>query len=60
MNVPVFDKSVDYLARFREQLSLSEQMRGLYEDHSVDNLNLLKQCIWSQKRIEKLLAAHTY
>ena len=44
-NVPVFDKSVDYLAKVREQSALLREMQGLHEDHSVDFLGLLKELL---------------
>ena len=44
-NVPVFDKSVDYLAKVQEQSALLREMQGLHEDHSVDFLSLLKELL---------------
>ena len=43
--VPVFDKSIDYFAKVREQSTLLKQMQGLHEDHSVDFLSMLKESV---------------
>lgn len=51
-DVPVFDKSIDYFAKVREQSTLLKQMQGLHEDHSVDFLSMLKESVRAQKRLK--------
>ena len=50
-DVPVFDKSVDYIAKVREQTQMLEMVQALHEDHSVDYINLFKRVVRSQKRL---------
>ena len=46
-DVPVFDKSVDYVAKVKEQTMLLKKVQGLHEDHSVDFLSMLKEFLRS-------------
>lgn len=54
--VPVFDKSVDYVGRVREQTGLLHKVQGLHEDHSADYLYMLKELLRSQKRLKMTVA----
>ena len=49
--VPVFDKSIDYVAKVKEQSGVLLQLQHLLEDHSEDYLAMFKEVVRSQKRL---------
>ena len=55
-DVPVFDKSVDYVAKVKEQTQLLQSIQGLHEDHSVDFLSMMKEVLHSQRRLKSKIA----
>ena len=55
-NVPVFDKSVDYVDKVREQMEVLQKVQSLHEDHAVDYLSMFKQVVRSQKRLKTKIA----
>ena len=55
-NVPVFDKSVDYVDKVREQMEVLQKVQSLHEDHAVDYLSMFKQVVRSQKRLRTKIA----
>ena len=58
MNVPVFDKSVDYSKRVSNQMNVLEKVQSLYEDHSVDYLSMLKDVMDTQTRLNEKIKEH--
>ena len=55
-NVPVFEKSVDYVEKVREQMDVLQKVQSLHEDHAVDYLSMFKQVVRSQKRLRTKIA----
>ena len=55
-DVPVFDKSVDYVTKVKEQSMLLKKMQSLHEDHSVDFLSMLKESVRAEKRLKTKIA----
>ena len=55
-DVPVFDKSVDYIAKVKEQTQMLMMVQSLHEDHSIDYINLFKRVVRSQKRLQSKIA----
>lgn len=53
MAVPTFDASVNYIQKVREQADVLEKVQSLYEDHSTDYLNMLKDVVHSSEKLMK-------
>lgn len=43
--MPAFDPSIDYIKKVGEQSDVLQKVQSLYEDHSTDYLNMLKDVV---------------
>ena len=43
--MPAYDPSIDYIKKIGEQSDVLQKVESLYEDHSADYLNMLKDVV---------------
>ena len=43
--MPAYDPSIDYMKKIDEQSDVLQKVESLYEDHSADYLNMLKDVV---------------
>lgn len=43
--MPAYDPSIDYMKKIGEQSDVLQKVESLYEDHSADYLNMLKDVV---------------
>ena len=55
-SLPVFDKSVDYVAKVEEQGRLLNLVQALHEESSQEYLSMFRQVVRQQKRLTKIVA----